>query len=81
MDAVHMHFLLARIGKRVLRPGGIKMTRRMLDTLDIRASGKAIEFAPGPGAAARLALARRPASYIGVDRDVAAAAVVGRAAA
>lgn len=70
------HFLLARLGKRVLRPGGIKMTRRMLDTLDIGASDKIIELAPGPGATARLVLARRPASYIGVDRDGASVAAV-----
>lgn len=78
MDAARMpgHFLLARLGKRVLRPGGIKMTRWILDTLDIGANDMVIEFAPGPGATARLALARRPASYIGVDRDAAAVAAV-----
>jgi len=66
------HFLLARLGKRVLRPGGIEMTRRILDALDIRAGDKVVELAPGPGATARLALARRPASFIGVDQDGAA---------
>jgi SAM-dependent methyltransferase len=78
MDAARMpgHFLLARLGKRVLRPGGIAMTRQILKTLDIQASDRVIELAPGPGATARLALARRPASYIGVDRDGAAVAAV-----
>jgi SAM-dependent methyltransferase len=72
------HFLLARLGKRVLRPGGITMTRRILDGLDIQADDRVIELAPGPGATARLALARHPASYIGVDQD--GAAVAGIAA-
>ena len=78
MDTARMpgHFLLVRLGKQVLRPGGIKMTRRVLDTLGIQASDKVVELAPGPGATARLVLARRPASYIGVDRDLAAVAAV-----
>lgn len=78
LDAARMpgHFLLARVGKQVLRPGGIKLTRRMLDMLDIQASDKVVELAPGRGATARLALARRPASYIGVDRDDASVATV-----
>ena len=30
------HWVLARMGKRVLRPGGLELTRRMLESLDIR---------------------------------------------
>jgi hypothetical protein len=30
------HWLLARPGKRVLRPGGLELTRQLLETLDIR---------------------------------------------
>lgn len=29
-DAVQGHWLLARLGKRVLRPGGIELTRTLL---------------------------------------------------
>ena len=66
------HWLLARAGKRVLRPGGVEMTRRMLAELHIGASDRILEFAPGLGdTAARLA-EYDPFSYTGVDRDPAA---------
>ncbi|MEJ7872891.1 MAG: methyltransferase domain-containing protein [Rubrobacteraceae bacterium] len=70
------HWLLARLGKRVLRPGGIELTRVMLDGLGIGPSDHVVEFAPGLGSTARLALERCPHSYIGVERDEAAAGVV-----
>ena len=63
------HWLLARMGKRVLRPGGIELTRKMLDALDIRTSDEVVEFAPGLGVTARAALDRRPRSYVGIERD------------
>ena len=63
------HWLLAQMGKRVLRPGGLELTRRMLATLDIQASDEVVEFAPGLGLTARVALERNPASYTGVERD------------
>lgn len=69
------HWLLARLGKRVLRPGGIELTRQMLDGLEIGRDDRVVELAPGMGATARLALAQEPASYVAVERD--AAAVVG----
>ena len=70
------HWVLARLGKRVLRPGGMELTRRMLASLGIRESDDVIEFAPGMGVTARLALALDPASYTAVERDEAAARVV-----
>jgi hypothetical protein len=63
------HWLLARLGKRVLRPGGLQLTRRMLDSLNIRSADDVIEFGPGFGVTARLTLARKPHSYIGIERD------------
>ena len=68
-DRMPGHWLLARMGKRVLRPGGIELTRKMLDALDIRASDEVVEFAPGLGVTARAALDGRPRSYIGIERD------------
>lgn len=68
------HWLLARLGKRVLRPGGIELTNRMLDELDIDRHDAVLEFAPGTGATARRVLASNPASYIGVERDEGAVA-------
>ena len=70
------HWVLARLGKRVLRPGGMELTRRMLASLDIRGRDGVVEFAPGMGVTARLALALGPASYTAVERDEAAARIV-----
>lgn len=67
------HWLLARLGKRVLRPGGLELTRRLIDHLDIRPSDSVVEFAPGLGVTARLALGRGPSSYTAVERDETAA--------
>jgi hypothetical protein len=68
------HLLLARLGKRVLRPGGLELTRQLLEELAIDASDDVIEFAPGLGVTAHLTLARRPRSYTAVERDREAAA-------
>lgn len=70
------HWILARMGKRVLRPGGRMLTQRLLDTLAITHADDVVEFAPGLGATARLTLLRQPASYTAIERDSAAAATV-----
>jgi len=70
------HWLLARLGKRVLRPGGRQLTDRMIEALDIRPADQVIEFAPGLGDTARLTLKRKPTSYTAVERDKDAAAMV-----
>lgn len=72
------HWLLVRLGKRVLRPGGIELTRRMLRALNIQPSDEVVEFAPGMGITARMTLDRKPASYTAVEQDEAAAAIVRR---
>ncbi|MEM7137998.1 MAG: methyltransferase domain-containing protein [Myxococcota bacterium] len=72
------HWLLARMGKRVLRPGGIELTREMLRALDIGPEDHVVELAPGLGATTRLTLDRQPASYTGIERDEAAAKNVKR---
>jgi SAM-dependent methyltransferase len=70
------HWVLARMGKRVLRPGGMELTRRMLASLGIGNSDEVVEFAPGMGVTARLTLALNPKSYTAVERDEAAAEIV-----
>ncbi len=70
------HWLLARLGKRVLHPGGLELTRCMLESLAICSSDAVVEFAPGLGVTARLALDRHPASYTAIEDDEAAAAQV-----
>mgnify|MGYP001064571593 CR=1 FL=1 len=76
LDAAKMpgHWLLARLGKKVLRPGGLELTRRMLSALALSDSDDVVEFAPGLGATARMALAANPASYTAIERDATAAA-------
>jgi SAM-dependent methyltransferase len=78
LDTLRMpgHWLLARLGKRVLRPGGLELTHRMLEGLRIVGSDRVVEVAPGMGATAALTLAKRPLSYIAIDRDEAAVAQV-----
>jgi cyclopropane fatty-acyl-phospholipid synthase-like methyltransferase len=66
------HWLLARLGKRVLRPGGLKLTRALLDELAIGRLDEVVEFAPGLGVTARMMLQRRPQRYTGVERDASA---------
>lgn len=70
------HWLLARMGKRVLRPGGLELTRQMLASLKIGTRDDVVEFAPGLGLTARLALAAEPVSYTAIERDETAAAQV-----
>lgn len=72
------HWLLARMGKRVLRPGGLELTRKMLGALAIGPEDRVVELPPGLGATARLALKSNPASYTGVERDELAASAVRR---
>ena len=72
------HWLIARMGKRVLRPGGLELTHRLLEGLAILPSDDVVEFAPGLGVTTRLALARKPKSYAAVERDPDAAATVRR---
>lgn len=72
------HWVLARAGKRVLRPGGIELTRKMLEALAISPTDNVVEFAPGMGATASMVLERHPRSYCAVERDAAAASLMRR---
>jgi SAM-dependent methyltransferase len=62
-------WLLARAGKRVLRPGGVAVTGRLLNELAIGSRDTVVELAPGLGATAEQVLSRGPFSYLGVDRE------------
>lgn len=61
------HWLLARLGKRVLRPGGIGLTRRLLSAAAPAPGERVVELGPGVGRTAELLLASRPSSYRAVD--------------
>lgn len=67
------HWLLARLGKRVLRPGGLGMTQALLAELGVGTDDNVVEFAPGLGTTARLILKKKPQSYVGIERDSKAA--------
>lgn len=71
------HWLLARLGKRVLRPGGLELTTRLLAAADV-AGADVVELGPGLGRTARDIVACKPRSYVGVD-DTAAATDAVRA--
>ncbi|WP_285033687.1 class I SAM-dependent methyltransferase [Mycolicibacterium sp. lyk4-40-TYG-92] len=62
------HWLLARLGKRVLRPGGVHLTRALLADAAV-SNADVVEFAPGMGRTAAEILARGPRSYLGVELD------------
>ena len=74
---VQGHWLLARLGKRVLRPGGAGLTSTLLGRANVTGAD-VVEFAPGVGGTARAILERNPRSYLGVDQDAAAAETVRR---
>lgn len=78
IENVAGHWVLARLGKRVLRPGGRELTERMLGAVPIEGRD-VVELAPGLGLTARAILAFSPASYTAVDENPEAAAIVRRA--
>ena len=72
------HCLLAKMGKKVLRPGGKELTLALLDGLAITAADDLVEFAPGLGFTAGIALRRQPRSYTGVELNEEAAGILRR---
>ncbi|MBN9616876.1 MAG: class I SAM-dependent methyltransferase [Acidobacteriales bacterium] len=72
-DKMQGHWVLARVGKRVLRPGGIELTRQMLHALAISHRDRVVEFAPGLGVTAGMVLEKHPQAYWGVEREPSAA--------
>lgn len=61
------HWILAKLGKRVLRPGGRGLTKRLLEALAPSGDDRIVELGPGLGHTARQLLEVNPASYVGVD--------------
>lgn len=67
IDPQQGHWALAKMGKRVLRPGGRELTEKMIAGLKISPKDTVVEFAPGMGFTAQLTLAKNPKKYIGVE--------------
>ncbi|MGE2715042.1 methyltransferase domain-containing protein [Mycolicibacterium litorale] len=78
------HWLPGRLGRRVLRPGGLALTTRVLAAAEITGAD-VVELGPGPGRTAHDILVLAPRSYVGADAsatglpDNSADVVVGEA--
>lgn len=68
------HWVLARMGKRVLRPGGKELTKKMIQNLHITSKDELVEFAPGMGFTAALVNQKNPKKYTAVELNEEAAA-------
>jgi ubiquinone/menaquinone biosynthesis C-methylase UbiE len=73
IDTAQGHWLLARMGKKVLRPGGKELTLKLVKGLDISTSDRVVEFAPGIGFTAMKVLEKNPATYTGIELNEEAA--------
>ncbi len=70
------HWVLAQLGKKVLRPGGKDLTLKMLSNLAITRADDVVEFAPGMGYTARLCLEKSPRTYTAIEQNEQAANIV-----
>lgn len=69
MSKAQGHWILAKMGKKVLRPGGKELTLKMIDSLQINSKDDVAEFAPGLGYTANLTLQKNPKTYCGIELD------------
>lgn len=67
------HWILAKLGKKVLRPGGRLLTEWLVRNLEITSKDDVVEFAPGLGFTGSIACSYKPFSYTGVDMNKEAA--------
>jgi SAM-dependent methyltransferase len=63
------HWLLARLGKKVMRPGGLPVTQAMLAGLGIGPADDVVDLAPGLGVTVQLVNEAGPASFRGLERS------------
>lgn len=70
-DVEHAPFfaVLERLGKQVLRPGGMTATHDLVAALGVGPTEDVVELAAGVGATARHVLGLRPRSYVAVEPD------------
>ncbi len=57
------------LGKMTMRPGGLGLTRWMLNELQIDEGDDVVELAPGRGATTKIVLKLHPRSYTAVERN------------
>ncbi|MEM8928494.1 MAG: methyltransferase domain-containing protein [Bacteroidota bacterium] len=70
------HWILAKMGKKVLRPGGKELTLKLVDNMRITSADDIVEFAPGLGFTASIALRNNPKSYTAIELNEAAAGIL-----
>lgn len=73
------HWILAKMGKIVLRPGGKELTHKLIDELKIGHTDDIVEFAPGLGYTASVALQKHPRAYTGIELNEEAAGILRKA--
>ena len=72
------HWMLGRLGKKVMRPGGLTPSLHLLDALQIGPDDDVVDMWPGLGVTTQRTLAAHPSSYTAVERGAAEAARVRR---
>ncbi len=78
LDEKQGHWILAKMGKKVLRPGGKELTLKMIKNLEISNNDKIVEFAPGLEFTALIALENKPKSYTGVELNREAVSILNK---
>jgi cyclopropane fatty-acyl-phospholipid synthase-like methyltransferase len=78
LERVPAFALLFHLGKMTMRPGGMELTRQMLDGLQIGERDQVVELAPGRGATTRMVLELSKAQATGLE-DGCASVVFGEA--
>ena len=76
LNTAQGHWLLAKMGKKVLRPGGKELTLQLINGLHIGNTDKVVEFAPGLGFTASITLKNNPKNYTGVELNEEAARIL-----
>jgi len=76
IDNKQIFWILAKMGKKVLRPGGKELTIKLINNLNINPNDDIVEFAPGLGFTASIALKSNPKSYTGIEINEEAASIL-----
>lgn len=77
-DKEQGHWILAKMGKKILRPGGRELTKKLVSALQVSDRDSVVEFAPGTGFTASIVLSQSPAQYTGIDSNDAAVKSLNR---
>lgn len=76
IDKKQGHWILAKMGKKVLRPGGKELTLKLMNNLGVNSNDNVVEFAPGLGFTASIALKNNPKTYTGIELNEEAVSIL-----